>query len=405
MYLSRLALTDFRSYDSVDLDLGPGVIVFLGPNGYGKTNIVEAVEYLATGSSHRVATDAPLIRSGAASATISAKVYAGVDDERSLTVDLELRTGMVNKARLNRAAVRPRDIIGAVRVVSFAPEDLSVVRGDPSARRAFLDDLVIERSPRLAGPKAEYERTLKQKTALLKAMSGRSVRSAGAGAEETLDVWDEALVRAGAELVAARLRTVADIEGYVASNYDAIAPSPSRAVLRYESKSLAEGISPEVGVIAEALAQRMTERREDEITRGVCLVGPHRDDLSLSLGDLPVKGYASHGEGWSYTLALRLASLDLLHADGLEPVLILDDVFAELDERRRERVVAAMDSVEQTFITAAVLRDVPENLDARVYKVEPGVVHPGVPLRQWEEQAVPVAGSSDHGAGYTEGRE
>ena len=183
MYLSRLALTDFRSYESVALDCAPGVIVLLGPNGYGKTNIVEAIAYLATGSSHRVATDAPLIRAGSSAATISAKVHAGIGDERSLSVDLELRMGMVNKARLNRAPVRPRDIIGAVRVVSFAPEDLALVRGDPSVRRQFLDELVVERWPRLAGAKGEYDKVLKQKTALLKAMSGRSVRSAGAGSD------------------------------------------------------------------------------------------------------------------------------------------------------------------------------------------------------------------------------
>ncbi|MDR0285791.1 MAG: DNA replication/repair protein RecF [Propionibacteriaceae bacterium] len=408
MFLTRLTCTNFRSYEAVDLELGPGVAVLAGPNGYGKTNLVEAVYYLATLGSHRVGTDTPLIRAGCESATVAARVRAGVDDDRTLTVAIEIRSGAANRAQLNQAGVRPREIVGAIRCVSFAPEDLAIVRGDPAERRRFLDELVIARWPRLAGVRSEFERALKQKTALLKALSGRSVRAAGAGAEAALGAWDEALVTYGAELVVARLRTVTDVAPHVVEDYGAIAPVGTPAGVRYESSYLpAEltggpdggagpgqfldtdpagpagggdegtvlpGVAPAVDDVRAAMMAALERRREDEIARGVCLVGPHRDDLGLSLGELPVKGYASHGEGWSYALALRLASLDVLHDDGVDPVLILDDVFAELDEQRRARVVAAMASVEQALVTVAVPRDLPDNLQAQMFEVGRGYV-------------------------------
>ena len=376
MYLTRLRLTNFRSYESADLELGPGTTVFVGPNGYGKTNLVEAVGFLATLGSHRVGSDQPLIRAGCDQATVVARVQAGVGDDRCLEVGVEIRASGANRALLNAASVRPREILGAVRTVVFAPEDLSIVRGDPSERRRFIDELVVSRWPRLAGVKAEYDRALKQKTALLKAMSGRSVRMAGAGAEETLGVWDEAIVNLGAELVASRIRTVDDISPLVANDYDGIAPVPSLAQVSYSSSSVPAGTPPEVELIKGMLAERIEARRGEEIARGVCLVGPHRDDVSLVLGALPVKGYASHGEGWSYALALRLASVDLLQEDGVDPILILDDVFAELDEHRRTRVVQAMESIEQALVTVAVRKDLPGTLTARFFDVGRGTVTP-----------------------------
>ena len=380
MYLSRLRLKDFRSYESVDLSLEPGTTIFVGPNGYGKTNLVEAVGFLATLGSHRVGSDQPLIRSGCDQATVAAKVRAGVDDDRQLEVGVEIRSAGANKALLNAASVRPREILGAIRTVLFAPEDLSIIRGDPSERRGFIDELVVSRWPRLAGVKAEYDRALKQKTALLKAISGRSVRMAGAGAEETVSVWDEAMANLGAEVVAARLRTLNDLAPFVASEYDGIAPVVSHASLSYSSSSIPADTTSDVETIRGLLAQRIEARHGEEAARGVCLVGPHRDDISLSLGDLPVKGYASHGEGWSYALALRLASVDLLHDDGVDPILILDDVFAELDEHRRVRVVAAMESVEQAFVTVAVRKDLPESLKGQFFDVGRGTVTPEQPV-------------------------
>jgi len=387
VYLSRLRLTNFRSYEAQDLDLEPGTIIFQGPNGYGKTNLVEAVHFLATLGSHRVASDQPLIRSGADQATVVAKVQAGIGDDRSLEVGVEIRSIGANRALLNAAAVRPREILGAIRTVFFAPEDLAIVRGDPSERRGFIDELVVSRWPRLAGVKAEYDRALKQKTALLKAMSGRSVKMAGAGAEETLGVWDEAMAGFGSELVAARVRTLGDIAPMVAENYDGIAPVQSAATIAYHSSSVPPDTPPDVDQIRHLLSERIDARRPEEIARGVCLVGPHRDDLSLNLGPLPVKGYASHGEGWSFVLALRLASVDLLQEDGVEPILILDDVFAELDEHRRARVVKAMDSVEQTLVTVAVPRDLPENLKGTVFEVGRGSVRRATGLDETASRA------------------
>jgi DNA replication and repair protein RecF len=283
---------------------------------------------------------------------------------------------MPNKALLNRAPVRPRDILGALRTVFFAPEDLAIVRGDPSERRTFIDELVTTRWPRMAGVRADYDRALKQKTALLKALSGRGMRSGGEGAEQTLSSWDEAMVTCGGELVAARLRTLADLAPLITETYDALAPIASAASAIYHSSNLKKGMESDVELVRQCLAEAMEARRGEELTRGICLVGPHRDDIILSLADLPVRGYASHGEGWSLALALRLASLDLLQADGVEPVLILDDVFAELDEHRRARVVEAMDRVEQTLISVAVRRDLPSNLQAHLFEVGLGVVCP-----------------------------
>ncbi|MCL2785025.1 MAG: DNA replication/repair protein RecF [Propionibacteriaceae bacterium] len=374
MYLSHLSLTNFRSYESLELELEPGTSIFQGPNGYGKTNIVEAVYFLSTLGTHRGGSDQPLIRSGCEAATVAARVQAGVADDRSLRLAVDIRTGAPNKAMLNKAAVRPREILGAVRSILFAPEDLAIVRGDPAERRRFIDDLVVSRWPRLAGVRADYDRALKQKTTLLKAMSGRSVRMAGAGSEETLVVWDEAIADLGAQIVAARVRTLLDIAPMVSQNYAMIAPTSSPAHVGYDSASVGVEIGADVDLIREALAGRILARKPDELVRGVCLVGPHRDDLALSLGALPVKGYASHGEGWSFALALRLASLDLLRQDGVEPILILDDVFAELDESRRTHVVAAMESVEQALVTVAVRGDLPENCNGVVYRVEPGSV-------------------------------
>ena len=400
MYVSRLRLTDYRSYASLDLGLEPGTTLFSGPNGYGKTNIVEAVHFLATLDSHRVAGDTPLIRTGCAQATVAAVVRAGRNDDRSLSVAVDIRASGANRAQLNKAPARVRDVVGAVRTVLFSPEDLAIVRGDPAERRGFLDELVVTRWPRLAGTLAQYDRALKQKTALLKALSGRGSRAGGrttreaagpgegwgtggeagaVGARDTLDTWSEALAAAGAEIVVARLRTLAELAPLVTTNYAAIAPTPAGAGAAYRSTSLPDGTGPEEDTVRAALLQAMYERRGEEIARGVCLVGPHRDDVALSLGDMPVKGYASHGEGWSYALALRLASLDLLHADGIEPILILDDVFAELDDTRRTRVAAAMAGVDQTLVTAAVLRDVPPGLVAQVYEVEPGTVRAVAP--------------------------
>ena len=369
MYLSHLRLANFRSYEALDLELRPGTTIFCGANGHGKTNLLEAVHVLATLTSHRVSSHGPLIREGCDCATLSARVQASATDDRALSVGLEIRQGMANKALLNRAPVRPREIIGAVRMVCFAPEDLGLVRGDPAGRRDFIDTLLITRWPRLAGVKAEFERALKQKTALLKTLARRGATPSDG---EMIAAWNEVMITRGSELVAARLRSVRDLAPRVSHHYDQIAPMDSRAHLSYHSSSLDVDASEDE--IHAQLAEHSLRRRDEEIARGVCLVGPHRDDLVLSLSGRPVKGYASHGEGWSYALAMRLASLDVLHQDGLDPILLLDDVFAELDEDRRRRVADAMESVEQRLVSVAVTSDVPGNLHAEVFHVHPGRV-------------------------------
>jgi DNA replication and repair protein RecF len=380
VYVRQLSVTDFRSWPAAEVGFEPGPNVLVGPNGQGKTNLVEAVAYLATLGSHRVASDAPLVRVGAERAVVRCLV---VSRGRELRVELEINPGRANRARLNRAPLpRAREVLGALRAVLFAPEDLALVRGDPSERRRFLDELLVQRTPRYAGVRADYERVLKQRGALLKT-AGSARRAGAAGDLRTLDVWDGHLAQYGAELVAGRLALVAALAPHVTAAYDEIAwerPSPageSAAAARIAyAGSLGETLPETLAapVLEAALLAELARVRPQEIERGVTLVGPHRHDLSLSLGGQPARGYASHGESWSYALALRLGSYALLEADGGEPVLILDDVFAELDTTRRGRLAALAAKAEQTLVTAAVAADVPDELHGARYDVADGEV-------------------------------
>ena len=472
MHLTRLALTDFRSYAQAELGLEPGVSTLLGPNGQGKTNLVEAAAYVATLGSHRVATDAPLVRSGAERAILRAAVTSGGRDS---LVEIEINPGRANRARLNRAPVtRPRQVLGVLRTVLFAPEDLALVKGDPEQRRRFLDDLLVASAPRYAGVRADYERVLRQRTALLKSLRGHPGRAGRAGARvyaragarreagpggtgrnglaedgggqdkaaqdgmsqdgmsqdsagqdsagqdgtghdstghdstkpdstgrdgaprngrpaglagpaaRTLDVWDEHLATAGAELLAARIALTATLRPLVARSYRAVAGGGAPgAGISYRQSLRTPGLSGTDGPaepaadaarLADGLREALAAVRGEELERGVCLVGPHRDDLELRIGDLPARGYASHGETWSMALALRLSAFEALRGDGEDPVLLLDDVFAELDTGRRERLAGLVAGAEQVLVTAAVPADVPAALRGTRFDVGDGRV-------------------------------
>ena len=371
MFVTALELVDFRSYEHVQLELEQGVSTLVGRNGQGKTNIVEAIGYLATLGSHRVASDQPLVRHGAQSAVVRAAVERL---GRRLLLEIEVVPGKSNRARINKSPLpRARELLGVLRTVVFAPEDLGLVRGDPDARRVFLDELMVLRTPRLAGVKADYDRTLKQRNALLKSAAA----TRGAFDVSTLAVWNDHLVQLGSEVLESRLTLVSDLQSPVHQAYADLAPTGGDARLDYkpswsEESPLTRSIDREQ--IAAELRQRLERVERDELQRGVTLVGPHRDDLVLLLGDHPAKGYASHGESWSMVLALRLASFTLLRADGDDPVLILDDVFAELDATRRERLAAMVGDAEQVLVTAAVADDIPDTLTGRRFSVESGQV-------------------------------
>ena len=380
MHASHLSLHDFRSYPAVEVALDPGVTAFIGRNGQGKTNLVEAVDYVARLSSHRVASDAPLVRHGADHAVVRAAV---VRDGRTALLEVEINPGRSNRARVNRSPLpRARELLGMVRTVFFSPEDLALVKGDPGERRRFLDDLLTQRAPRFAGVRSDYERVLKQRNTLLKSAraSGRGARSESAVA--TLGVWDAHLARTGAELLAARIVLVRELRPPVAKAYAAVARGAGNAeaglVYRPSFELPTEVVDGEIGPdrndLVQALLAELERRRGDELDLGVTLVGPHRDELALSLGELPVRGYASHGESWSFALALRLASYDLLRAGGDDPILILDDVFAELDVDRRARLAELVAGAEQVLVTAAVPADVPELLDGSRFSVTGGEV-------------------------------
>ncbi|MEP7016954.1 MAG: DNA replication/repair protein RecF [Actinomycetota bacterium] len=410
MHLSSLSVVDFRSYASAELPLTPGVTTLIGLNGQGKTNLVEAAGYLATLGSHRVAADTPLVRFGAQQAIIRGAV---VRDGRETLIEIEInssRGGSRNRARLNRSPVpRPREVLGNLRTVLFAPEDMALVKGDPSERRRFLDELLVARQPRWAGVRADYDKVLKQRNALLK--SAAPVLRRGArrthklstpsptslstvsvdkdvdatdNALHTLDVWNGQLARVGAQLLYARLRLTRDLGPYLTGAYDQVSDTAADARIAYKSSlreemsaAITAGAVPEMDELHDELLASLEAVRVTEIERGISLVGPHRDDLVLTLGPLPAKGYASHGESWSLALGLRLAAYQLLRHDlGEDPVLILDDVFAELDSGRRERLATLIADCEQVLITAAVPDDVPSVLadSGTTYRVTMGQV-------------------------------
>ncbi len=398
MHVRHLSVSDFRSYPTAELALGPGVTTLVGLNGQGKTNLVEAIGYLATLSSHRVATDQPLVRFGTTSAVIRGLIDR---DGREVLVELELTPGRANRAKLNRSPVsRPRDVLGSLRTVLFAPEDLSLVKGDPAGRRSFVDDLLVQRQPRWAGVRADYDKILRQRNALLKSAApvlrrgarrpsrtlapGEPVDEARASALQTLEVWDSHLSEVGSQLLYARLRLLRDLRPHLSHAYDAVSAGASNATLHYRASlpqdaadAVAAGEVPEQGRLRELLLEAFAQVRGQEIERGISLVGPHRDDIVLTLGELPAKGYASHGESWSFALGLKLAAYQLLRVDlGEDPVLVLDDVFAELDTGRRERLAGLVVDCEQVLITAAVGADVPEVLrtTGRTYVVTLGEV-------------------------------
>lgn len=390
MLVKHLTLASFRNYGTLEIAFEPGINLIIGPNGQGKTNMVEAVRYMSVLSSHRVAGYQPLINSKANSAIVRAMVSS---EERDVLLEIELNREGKNKARVNKADLpRIRDIIGIVQSVTFAPEDIDIVRRDPTNRRAFIDELVVQHRPRMAGVYADYERVLKQRNALLK--SAKITKTTGS-ALSTLDAWDASLVQYGTEIVSARLNIAQLLQPHLFDAYQKIATSNNEPRLVYRSSLLVDtaGLlsdSPDVAedlaggnlenldrdAIAAMFAAKLAEIRPKELERGITLAGPQRDDIILMLGDLPAKGYASHGEMWSYALALRLASIELLKTESRtgDPVLILDDVFAELDAGRRLRLAELIANNEQVLITAAAEEDVPAILTATRFAVKQAVV-------------------------------
>ncbi len=388
MIVEHLSLVDFRNYATAELSLHSGPNVLVGRNGQGKTNLAEAVVFLATLGSHRVSSDAPMVRDGQEYAIIRARLSHG---ERKVLVEVQLNRQGSNKARINGSPSKANELPRYAHVVLFAPEDLQIVRGDPSARRRFADQLLIQRTPRMAAVLADYDRVLKQRNALLKSARARGIRGEGLS---TLDVWDDKLVSLGSEIITARQRLAADLQQPVADAYAAIAGEDHRPQLEWalsvggadpeeDDQEPTDADTPaaydklaETRLIADMFRASLAAKRSNEIDRGLTLTGPHRDDLILRVRDLPVKGYASHGESWSVALSLRLASAELLRSESPagDPVLILDDVFAELDADRRQRLASLTSEYEQVVVTAAVEEDIPAVLHAHVVRIDAGTI-------------------------------
>lgn len=384
MFAKRVKLTNFRNYESADIDFTSGVNLIYGPNGQGKTNLVEALNFFAGLDSHRVAGHAPLIKQGESTAIISLELS---HEDRDLLLEYEINADSSNRARLNRSEVsKPKDILGYLNSVIFAPEDLDIVKRDPSNRRAFLDQLIVQFNPRMHGVYADYDRVLKQRNTLLK--SARATGTKGDGLS-TLDAWDQALVKNGTEIIAARVAIAEKLSPTLVANYQNIAKTNNkpnmfiRSSVVESSKLDQDDLETQDALettnkeeIALLFQKKLSLMRPKELERGITLVGPHRDDLQLNLGSLPAKGYASHGESWSYALSLKLASLEILKQESKlgDPILILDDVFAELDKDRREKLSDLVQQNEQVLITAAVIEDVPQSLLANRFQVESGRV-------------------------------
>jgi len=384
MFAKRVKLTNFRNYESADIDFSPGVNLIYGPNGQGKTNLVEALNFFAGLDSHRVAGHAPLIKQGKSTAIISLELS---HEDRDLLLEYEINADSSNRARLNRSEVsKPKDILGYLNSVIFAPEDLDIVKRDPSNRRAFLDQLIVQFNPRMHGVYADYDRVLKQRNTLLK--SARATGTKGDGLS-TLDAWDQALVKNGTEIIAARVAIAEKLSPTLVANYQNIAKTNNkpnmfiRSSVVESSKLDQDDLETQDALettnkeeIALLFQKKLSLMRPKELERGITLVGPHRDDLQLNLGSLPAKGYASHGESWSYALSLKLASLQILKQESKlgDPILILDDVFAELDKDRREKLSDLVQQNEQVLITAAVIEDVPQSLFANRFQVDSGRV-------------------------------
>jgi DNA replication and repair protein RecF len=388
--VKHLALANFRNYSTADVAFSPGVNLLVGPNGQGKTNLVEAIRFMSTLSSHRVAGYLPLIRNAQPEVDQAIIRVLANHDGRDALLELELNRSTPNRARINKAtAPRVRDVLGYVNTVTFAPEDLDIVKKDPSNRRAFIDELLVQVSPRFAGVFSDYDRVLKQRNTLL-----RTARQTGAKGTSlsTLDAWDESLIKFGSEIVAARIALVERMRPLLTEAYQAIAIANNEPHILMKSSLLGDVVAEEddsdslehiensnESEVEQLFRSKLAQIRSRELDRGITMVGPHRDDLVMMLSDLPAKGYASHGESWSFALALRLASIDLLRAETRsgDPVLILDDVFAELDAGRRARLAELVANNEQVLITAAVGEDVPDELRARVFNVFAGEVSDG----------------------------
>ena len=359
MYVSRLSLTNFRSYPQLELKLNPGVTTFVGNNGAGKTNIAESLIFLAFLTSHRTPTNQPLISLGADQAIIRAEIVRG---DRNLQIDLEINATKANRAKINQNPTKSqREILGACQVIYFSPEDLDLVRGEPTNRRDFLDKLLITKTPRLAGVLSDYDRVLRQRNTLLRTRAPQAA----------IAPWSEQLVSFASVITAERITLVEQLNPLVAANYRELNEVKPASIIY---KSNLENLTTNAEENKNQIEAKLNEVQYQEIERGITLVGPHRDDLILQLGDFPAKGYASHGESWSFAISLKIGSLELLKSQGLDPILILDDVFAELDTNRRTRLVQATKLAEQTIVTAAVEGDLPTDLNDTRFHVNNGKV-------------------------------
>jgi DNA replication and repair protein RecF len=358
MQLAHLWLTDFRGHQESEVEVGPGITVFAGGNAQGKTTVLEAVGWLARMSSFRAAPDSALVRVGCEKAIVRAEIVPANrgPDVRPDLIEAEIAAAGRNRVLLNRKPLpRARDLLGSLRVTVFAPDDLRLVKAGPAERRAELDDLLVALSPRYDAVQSDYERVLRHRNAWLRTWSR-------ADDPATLDVWDEQLVRAGAELVRGRLKLLERLAAPLGKAYGDVAGAAADVAGAYEASWARELPGEAGGVILDEtrlddvgplLAEAVGRSRSADLERRLTLIGPHRDDWRLSIDGLDARRYASQGEQRSLALAVRLAGhVVISDVVGEPPVLLLDDVFSELDETRANNLVAHM-PIAQALVTTA----------------------------------------------------
>lgn len=378
MWVNHLSLADFRNYSTAEFSLKKGANLFLGRNGQGKTNAIEAIAYFSTLGSHRVSSDGAMIASAANAATARMNITRL---GRDVLLEVQINKAAPNRAQLNRSTIKPRELPQYFSCVVFAPEDLQIVRGDPAQRRKFLDEVLVLRNPGFASVIADYERVVKQRTTLLKSARTLKIRKSSDSGDPltTIELWDAQLVTLGSKIIHAREQLILALEPHLREAYRAIVDDDHKPSLSLRSSIDTQEVSHvprETRAIEMQFKSALAANFALERERAMTLAGPHRDELELSLNALPVKGYASHGETWSFVLALKLAVAQLSKAENPagDPVLILDDVFAELDLRRRNNLFRAIQDFDQVIVTAAVADDVPTSVDWNIIQVEAGQV-------------------------------
>lgn len=372
MYISRLVLDHYRSWDTCLLDLEPGVTIIKGRNGLGKTNLVEAIEVLSTGTSHRVSSSLPLVERGRSKATVRARIQGGEDPT---DYELTITTKGAKRGRINGGpSLYMRDMVGKVPCVTFSPDDQRMVSGEPLVRRSFLDEAGALLDPDYFRSRQNFAHIAQQRSALLKQLLKQGDRGTDQrnAVLSGLEIWTGQFIQAGLDLTRRRMSLVAALAGPFETLYSDLAGPGQEANLDYvPSLDEIRDQNGSESAVEEAISEHFQRIYPGEVARGTNLIGPQRDDLVFGLNGMQAREFASNGEMWTLALALRLALFEVIvQTKQVRPIVVLDDVFAQLDEGRRSQILAFAGDQDQVLITVAADGDIPSLDEARLVDVE-----------------------------------